>query len=113
MVLEDLDSKVEGARPVTPMAEIRRRQAITLEEFTRTYPDFEWSERRRTLLLFDERGVTWVPTVDAVHGLSYEFDDPELTPEIEDWLWELSERALEEVRAGRVTYLDELEDEDD
>ena len=52
MVLEDLDSKVEGARPVTPMAEIRRRKAITLAEFdTHSIPDYEWSEWRRKKIL--------------------------------------------------------------
>ena len=38
--------------------------------------------------------------VDAAHGLRYEFDEPGLTAEAEDRLWELSERALAEVTAG-------------
>ena len=32
--------------PVTPMAEIRRHKGMLFDEFTRKYPDWEWSERR-------------------------------------------------------------------
>ena len=100
MALRDVDSESDSPHPVTAMAEIRRRKGMLFDEFTRTYPDWEWSERRKGVLLRDEQSRLWVPMVDAAHGLRYEFDEPALTAEAEDRLWELSERALAEVRAG-------------
>ena len=114
MVPEGLDSKVEGGRPVTPMAEIRRRQAITLAEFERQYPDYEWSEWRRKKILHDDHGNAWVAMVDPEHGLRYaSFDEPELTPAVEAALSRLAKRALDEVRAGRGIVFDPDAPDDD
>ena len=112
MALRDVDSESDSTHPVTPMAEIRRRMGMLFDEFTRKYPDWEWSERRRGVLLRDEQGRIWVPMVDAAHGLRYEFDEPGLTAEAEDRLWELSERALAEVTAGGGVVFDPDEPDD-
>ena len=47
MALRDVDSESDSTHPVTPMAEIRRHKGMLFDEFTRKYPDWEWSERRR------------------------------------------------------------------
>ena len=112
MVLKDVDSESDSAQPVTPMPEIRRRKGMLFDEFTRKYPDWEWSDRRKGVLLRDEQGRIWVPMVDAAHGLRYEFDEPSLTAEAEDRLWELSERALAEVTAGGGVVFDPDEPDD-
>ena len=112
MVLEDVDSEADSTREVTPMAEIRRRKSITLDDFDRRYPGYEWSDGRKGILLQDQHGDVWVPLVDPLHGLYYEFDDPEMTPAIEEALAEESRRALEEVRAsGGVDFRELDEDE--
>lgn len=114
MVLEELDSKVEGAHRVTPMAEIRRRKAITLVDFERQHPDYEWSEWRRKKILYDDQGDAWVATVDPEHGLRYaSFDEPELTPAVEAALSRLAKRALDEVRAGSGVVFDPDAPDDD
>ena len=112
MVLEDVDSEADSTREVTPMSEIRRRKSITLNEFDRRYPEYEWSEGRKGLLLQDDYGGLWVPLVDPLHGLYYEFQDPELTPEIEEALAEEARRALEEVRASGGVDFRELDEDD-
>ena len=110
MVLEDVDNQSEATRATTPMSEIRRRKSITLDEFDHRYPDHEWTEGRKGILLQDHHGRLWVPLVDPLHGLYYEFDDPELTPEIEEALAEDLRRAR--ARAGRYYTLDDLDAED-
>ena len=110
MVLEDVDS--DAARAVTPMSEIRRRKSITLDEFDRRYPDHEWTEGRKEILLQDHHGGLWVPLVDPRHGLYYEFDDPELTPEIEEALAEEARRAREEILAGGGVDFRELDEDE-
>ncbi len=112
MVLEDVDSQSEAARAVTPMSEIRRRKSITLDEFDRRYPDHEWTEGRKGILLQDHHGGLWVPLVDPLHGLYYEFDDPELTPEIEEALAEEARRAREEILAGGGIDFRELDEDE-
>ena len=112
MVLEDVDSQSDAARAVTPMSEIRRRKSITLDEFDRRYPDHEWTEGRKGILLQDHHGGLWVPLVDPSYGLYYEFDDPELTPEIEEALAEHARKAMESVRAGNFVYFDELDQDE-
>ena len=57
MALRDVDSESDSTHPVTPMAEIRRHKGMLFDEFTRKYPDWEWSERRRRRLMFDEDGL--------------------------------------------------------
>ena len=58
MALRDVDSESDSAHPVTPMGEIRRHKGMLFDEFTRKYPDWEWSERRRrNRLMFDEAGA--------------------------------------------------------
>ena len=49
MALRDVDSESDSTHPVTPMAEIRRHKGMLFDEFTRKYPDWEWSERRRAI----------------------------------------------------------------
>lgn len=112
MVSKEIDSGSGSARAVTPMSEIRRRKSITLEEFDRRYPEYEWSKGRKGILLQDHHGDLWVPLVDPLHGLYYEFQDPELTPEIEEALAEEARRALEEVRAGGGVDFRELDEDE-
>ena len=111
MVARDVDGS-ESAPSVTPMSEIRRRKSITVDEFDRRYPDYEWTEGRKGILLQDQHGGLWVPLVDPLHGLYYEFDDPELTPEIEEALVEIARKAREDIKAGRYYTLDDLDAED-
>ena len=111
MVARDVDGS-ESAPSVTPMSEIRRRKSITLDEFDRRYPEYEWTEGRKGILLQDQHGGLWVPLVDPLHGLYYEFDDPELTPEIEEALVEIARKAREDIKAGRYYTLDDLDAED-
>jgi hypothetical protein len=109
MVSREVEGELDSGREVTPMSEIRRRKSITVDEFDRRYPEYEWTEGRKGILLEDRHGGLWVPLVDPLHGLYYEFDDPELTPEIEEALVEHSRRAMERVKAGHFTYFDELD----
>lgn len=111
MVARDVDSS-GSARSVTPMSEIRRRKSITVEEFDRRYPEYEWTEGRKGILLQDDHGGLWVPLVDPLHGLYYEFDDPELTPEIEEALAEEARRAREEILAGGGVDFRELDEDE-
>lgn len=110
MVLEDVDR--DAAQEVTPMSEIRRRKSITLAEFDRRYPEHEWTEGRRRILLQDDTGCLWVPLVDPLHGLYYEFDDPELTPEIEEAFAEALRRERESKQAGSFVYFHELDQDE-
>ncbi len=112
MAIRKMDSESDGDREVTPMSEIRRRKSISLDEFDRRYPDHEWTEGRKGILLQDHHGGLWVPLVDPVRGLYYEFDDPELTPEIEEALVEIARKAREDIKAGRYYTLDDLDAED-
>ena len=113
MVLRDVDSESDSTHPVTPIAEIRRHKGMLLDEFTRKYPDWEWSERRRrNRLMYDEAGCAWVPMFDPDYGVPYGYDEPGFTPEAEEGLVELARKAREDIRAGRFTYLDEMDDED-
>lgn len=112
MAIRKMDSDSDAGRPVTPMSEIRRHKSIPLDEFDRRYPEYEWSEGRKGILLQDQHGGLWVPLVDPHHGLYYEFDDPELTPEIEDAFAEELRRRKEGGRPGRLYTLDELDAED-
>lgn len=114
MALKDVEGKAEPARAVTPMAEIRRRKAISLADFERQHPDYEWSEWRRKKILYDDQGDAWVATVDPEHGLRYaSFDEPELTPAVEAALSRLAKRALDEVRAGSGVVFDPDAPDDD
>ena len=112
MAIRKMDSESDGDREVTPMSEIRRRKSISLDEFDRRYPDHEWTEGRRGILLQDHHGGLWVPLVDPVHGLYYEFDDPELTPEIEEALADEARRAREEILAGGGVDFRELDEDE-
>lgn len=110
MAIRDLDSESEAEQTVTPMSEIRRHQGIPFEEFCQRYPDWEWSERRkREWLMWDEDGRCWVPMIEPVHGLPYGFDEPGFTPAVEEALIELSQRAIERVRAGGGVDFAELD----
>ena len=100
MAIRKMVEHSEQDHPITPLSEIRRRKSITLDEFDRRYPEHEWTEGRKGILLQDHHGGLWVPLVDPLHGLCYEFDDPELTPEIEEALAEEARRAREEILAG-------------
>ena len=113
MALRDVDSESDSTHPVTPMAEIRRHKGMLFDEFTRKYPDWEWSENRRRRLMFDEDGRTWVPMFSPEYGVGFAYDEPGYTPEAEERLNEIARKAREDILAGRVTYLDELDDEDD
>ena len=112
MAIRKMDSESDGDREVTPMSEIRRRKSISLDEFDRRYPDHEWTEGRKGILLQDHHGGLWVPLVDPVHGLFYEFDDPELTPEIEEALADEARRAREEILAGGGVDFRELDEDE-
>lgn len=111
MVARDVDG-AGSARSVTPMSEIRRRKSITVDEFDHRYPEYEWTEGRKGILLQDDHGGLWVPLVDPLHGLYYEFDDPELTPEIEEALAEEARRAGEEILAGGGVDFRELDEDE-
>ena len=112
MAIRKMDSDSDAGRPVTPMSEIRRRKSIPLDEFDRRYPEYEWSEGRKGILLKDQHGGLWVPLVDPHHGLYYEFDDPELTPEIEEALAQEARRAREEILAGGGVDFRELDEDE-
>ena len=112
MALRDVDSESDSTHPVTPMAEIRRHKGMLFDEFTRKYPDWEWSERRRERLMVDEQGRVWVPLFSPDYGVYFAYDEPGFTPEAEEGLVELARKAREDIRAGRFTYLDEMDDED-
>lgn len=112
MAIRKMDSESDGDREVTPMSEIRRRKSISLDEFDRRYPDHEWTEGRKGILLQDHHGGLWVPLVDPVHGLYYEFDDPELTPEIEEALADEARRARKEILAGGGVDFRELDEDE-
>ena len=112
MAIRKMAGGSDSDREVTPMSEIRRRKSITVDEFDRRYPDYEWTEGRKGILLQDHHGGLWVPLVDPLHGLYYEFDDPELTPEIEEALVEIARKAREDIKAGRYYTLDDLDAED-
>ena len=49
---------------------------------------------------------------DPDYGVPYGYDEPGFTPEAEEGLVELARKAREDIRAGRFTYLDEMDDED-
>ena len=51
MAIRKMDSDPDAGRPATPMSEIRRRKSITLDEFDRRYPEFEWTAGRQGILL--------------------------------------------------------------
>ena len=112
MVLKGVDSDSDSAQPVTSMSEIRRHKGMLFDEFTREYPDWEWSERRRERLMLDEEGRTWVPMFSPDYGVGFAYDEPGFTPEAEEALVALARKGREDIRAGRFTYLDEMDDED-
>ena len=112
MALRGVDNESDSTHPVTPMAEIRRHKGMLFDEFTRKYPDWEWSENRRRRLMFDEQGRTWVPMFSPEYGVGFAYDEPGYTPEVEELLWDLSERALAEVRAGGGVVFDPDEPDD-
>lgn len=56
MAIRKMDSDSNAGRPVTPMSEIRRRKSITLDEFDRRLPEYEWTAGRQAILLQDDRG---------------------------------------------------------
>ena len=112
MAIRKTDSEPDPERRVTPMSEIRRRKGITLDEFDRRYPEFEWTAGRQGILLQDDDGGLWVPLVDPLHGQYYEFDDPELTPEIEEALAEELRRARDTARVGNFVYFHELDQDE-
>ena len=62
--------------------------------------------------MYDEAGCAWVPMFDPDYGVPYGYDEPGFTPEAEEGLVELARKAREDIRAGRFTYLDEMDDED-
>ena len=113
MVLKGVDSDSDSAQPVTSMSEIRRHKGMLFDEFTREYPEWEWSERRRERLMLDEEGRTWVPMFSPDYSVGFAYDEPGFTPAAEEGLVRLARKAMADARAGRVTYLDELDDEDD
>ena len=46
------------------------------------------------------------------YGVGFAYDEPGYTPEVEELLWDLSERALAEVRAGGGVVFDPDEPDD-
>ena len=110
MVLKDANRESNAAQPVTPMSEIQRHQGMLLDEFARAYPDWEWSERRRrNRLMYDDQGRAWVPMFDPEYGVPYAYDEPGFTPEAEESLLAIARKAREDVQAGRFTWFDELD----
>ena len=101
-----------GRQPVTPAAEIRRRKGMPFEEFCAKHPYWEWTESRLARRMIDAQGRAWVPmwNPDPGVGICY---DPELTPQAEEYIAELSRKAYEDALAGRVYDLDEIDDLDD
>jgi len=112
MAIRKMGSDSDAGRPVTPMSEIRRRESITLDEFDRRYPEYEWTAGHQGILLQDDHGGLWVPLADPLHGLHYEFDDPELTPEIEGAFAEDLCRTRASVQPGKSVYFHELDQDE-
>ena len=111
MALREAHGDAE-AQPVTPMEEIRRRKGMPFEEFCAKHPYWEWTESRLARRMIDSQGRVWVPMWNPNPGVGICYD-PELTPEAEVYIAELSRKALEDALAGKGTYLDELDDWDD
>ena len=112
MALRDVDSESDSTHPVTPMAEIRRHRGMLFDEFTREYPDWEWSERRRERLMVDEEGRVWVPMFSPEYGVGFAYDEPGYTPEAEEMLNEIARRGREEILAGGGVVFDPDEPDD-
>ena len=112
MALRDVDSESGSPHPVTPMAEIRQHKGMLFDEFTRENSGWQWSAKRRKCLMYDEQGRCWVPMFEPEHGVGIEYD-PLYTPEVEEMFDEISRKAREDILAGRVTYVDEMDDDDD
>ena len=113
MVLEDVDrNPAQTKHEVTPMSEIRRHKGMLLDVFTHINPGWQWSEKRLERLMHDEQGRCWVPMFDPDYEVYIDYD-PLYTPEAEERMVEIARKAREDVQAGRFTYFDELDDEDD
>ena len=112
MALRDVDSESDPTHPVTPMAEIRRHKGMLFDEFTRKYPDWEWSERRRERLMVDEEGRVWVPMFSPEYGVGFAYDEPGYTPEAEEMLNEIARRGREDILAGGGVVFDPDEPDD-
>jgi len=76
MVSIEADFRTEGAQ-ITPLEEIRRRQALPIDDFIRAYPNFRWSWIRWQNVLVDSDGRVWKPLLSE-NGFPY---DLESTPE--------------------------------
>ena len=84
MALRDVDSESDSTHPVTPMAEIRRHKGMLFDEFTRKYPDWEWSERRKGLMFDEQEAASGCRCSCRAYGVRYAYDEPGLTPEAEE-----------------------------
>ena len=93
---------------VTSMEEIRARKGMPFDEFCEKHPYWEWTESRMSRNMVDAEGRVWVPMWNAEHGVP--IGRPrDLTPEADEFLSELSRKALEDSRAGRMWTLDEID----
>ena len=113
MALRDVDSESDSTHPVTPMGEIRRHKGMLFDEFTREYPDWEWSERRRrNRLMVDEQGRVWVPMFSPDYGVYFAYDEPGFTPAAEEGLLRVARKARAEIQAGGGVVFDPDEPDD-
>jgi hypothetical protein len=62
--------------------------------------------------MFDAQGRSWVPMWDPDPGVGICYD-PELTPEAEEYIEQLSREALEEVLSGGGDVFDPDEQDDE
>ncbi len=97
---------------VTPIDEIRRRKGMPFEEFCEQHPWWEWTESRLARRMIDEQGRAWVPMWEPDPGVGICYD-PELTPAGEEFIAELSRKAMAEVLAGGGDIFDPNEADDD
>ena len=113
MVARDVEGDAESAPTVTPLSEIRRHKGMRLEEYVELYPAWADWMRNSDQLMYDAEGGAWVARWDPELGVPIGGEDDEgYTPEVAEALARESERAMEEVKAGRYYTLDDLDAED-
>ena len=110
MVLEQADNASE-ARPITPMSEIRLRKGMLFDDFTREHPGWQWSDKRRKRLMFDEQGRAWVPMFNPEYGVGIAYP-ADYTPEAEERLNAISRKARADILAGKGVVFNSDEPDD-
>ena len=97
---------------VTSIDEIRLRKGMPFEEFCEQHPWWEWTESRLARRMIDDQGRAWVPMWEPDPGVGICYD-PELTPAGEEFIAELSRKAMAEVLAGGGDIFDPNDADDD